>query len=171
MRVLLQRVLRAEVTVGGLSCGKIGAGLLALVGVGEGDGPDDAAWCARKMLNLRLHSDAGSGKQWSASVGSRGLGLLLVSQFTLHASCRKTKPSFSRALGGDEARALFDEVVHLCREAKNVDVQTGQFGAMMEVGLVNDGPVTVWLDSKNRNDLAWGAAVGADDASGDVGNE
>lgn len=170
MRVLLQRVLSAEVTVGGASRGKIGDGLLALVGVGAGDGEDDAAWCARKMLNLRLHSDAGSGRPWSASVGSRGLGLLLVSQFTLHASCRKTKPSFSRALGGDEARALFDEMARLCREAKGVDVQTGEFGAMMEVSLVNDGPVTVWLDSKNRNDLAWGSA-GGDDAAGGDGDE
>jgi D-tyrosyl-tRNA(Tyr) deacylase len=157
MRVLVQRVSSAEVRVGGASVGAIGRGLLALVGVGAGDSAADAEFVARKLLGLRVFEDA-AGRAWSGSVSSLGLSLLLVSQFTLHASCRKTKPSFQRALGGEAARPLFDEVVRRCRSDRGVRVETGAFGEMMDVSLVNSGPVTLWLDSKNPHDLPWPAA-------------
>ena len=169
MRVLIQRVASAEVRVGGASVGAIGRGILALVGVGAGDTAADAEYVARKLLSLRIFEDD-KGRPWSGSVATLGLGLLLVSQFTLHASCRKTKPSFQRALGGAEARPLFDQVVRLCRAEKGVgDVATGEFGAMMDVSLVNSGPVTLWLDSKNPHDAVWGSVGGGGNGSGGGG--
>jgi D-tyrosyl-tRNA(Tyr) deacylase len=166
MRVLVQRVASAEVRVGGRVVGAIGRGLLALVGVGAGDAPADAELVARRLLALRLFEGA-DGRAWSASVSTLGLSILLVSQFTLHASTRKTKPSFQRAAGGDLARPLFEEVVRLCRaEPALAAVETGAFGEQMEVALVNSGPVTVWLDSKNPHDLPWG---GGGEAEGEGG--
>ena len=166
MRVLIQRVSSAEVRVGGAVVGAVGRGLLALVGVGQGDAAADAEFIARKLLALRVFEDA-EGRAWSGSVASLGLGLLLVSQFTLHASCRKTKPSFQRALGGEAAKPLFDEVVRLCAAQKGVSIATGEFGAMMEVALVNSGPVTFWIDSKNPQDVPFGEAD--DEQPGAVG--
>ena len=177
MRVLLQRVCSAEVRVGGRVVGAIGRGLLALVGVGEGDTTADAEFVARRLLALRVFEDAG-GRAWAASVASLGLSVLLVSQFTLHASSRKTKPSFQRALSGEKARPLFDHVVRLCRaEPGLAAVETGAFGEHMEVALVNSGPVTLWLDSKNPHDLPWGppgdggAEDGGDGGSGGAAND
>ena len=168
MRALLQRVSSAEVRVGGAVVGAIGPGLLALVGVGAGDGAADAEWVARKLLSLRLF-EAEPGRAWTGSVASLGLGVLLVSQFTLHASSRKSKPSFQRALGGEAARPLFDAVVKLCAAERGVTVATGEFGAMMDVALVNNGPVTLWLDSKNPHDDVWGGSNGGGGGGGGGG--
>ena len=155
MRTLIQRVNTAKVVVGDEVVGQIQKGILALVGVGCGDKLEDATWIAKKLLNLRIFEN--NDKPWSGSVISSGYSILLVSQFTLHASCRKTKPSFQRAMGGEEAKALFDAVVSQCKEA-GVKCETGQFGAMMDVTLTNEGPVTFWIDSKNRDDIPFGAS-------------
>lgn len=156
MRALLQRVTNASVVVEGTTVGAIGPGLLVLLGVGRSDTAEDVAWLVNKVLGLRLWPTT-DGKPWSASVKSAGYSVLCVSQFTLHGSCAKTKPSFHRSAGGDEARALFDAAVAAFRDALPGEgrVATGQFGAMMQVGLTNDGPVTLWLDSKNRADVPW----------------
>jgi D-tyrosyl-tRNA(Tyr) deacylase len=151
MRAVLQRVACAEVTVSGRSVGKIGRGLMALIGIGRDDTPADAAWLVNKLLAARLF-EAG-GKQWAGSVRSLGLEVLLVSQFTLHGNVsRKPKPDFHRAMGGEDARAAFDAFVAAMRAAHGAErVATGEFGAMMEVSLVNSGPVTLLIDSKNRD--------------------
>jgi D-tyrosyl-tRNA(Tyr) deacylase len=171
MRALLQRVTSADVVVAGASVGRIGPGILALVGVGREDSEDDVRWLVGKLLGVRLF-EAG-GKPWAASLAASGGDLLLVSQFTLHASSRKPKPDFHRSAGGDDARRLFDAVVSGCRAARGAGggrVETGQFGAMMSVSLTNDGPVTIWLDSKNREDELW-ERVGKGAAGGGEGGE
>jgi len=154
MRILIQRVKSASVVVEGEVVGQIQQGILALVGVGQDDKELDSSWTAKKLLNLRIFNEGD--KPWSGSVKSSGYSILLVSQFTLHASCRKTKPSFQRAMGGEEAQALFDAVVSQCRDG-GVKCETGRFGAMMDVTLTNDGPVTFWLDSKNPSDVPFGS--------------
>ncbi len=148
MRVLLQRVSEAAVSVGGREVGRIGRGYLLLVGIGAEDADDDGAALgpmAEKILGLRIMTD-GEGKM-NRSLGEAGGEILAVSQFTLHADCRRgRRPSFTRAAPPAVARELFDQfVARLGREG--VRVATGEFGAMMQVSLVNDGPVTIWLDS------------------------
>lgn len=158
MRALLTRVSRASVEMEGATVGSIGPGLLVLVGVGKGDAAEDAAFIAKKVLDARLWPDATGGKQWSTSVREEGRAVLLVSQFTLHASTAKPKPSFHRSAPGPTAQALFDAVVAACRkELGPVEgrVATGVFGAMTEVASVNSGPVSLWLDSANREDALW----------------
>jgi D-tyrosyl-tRNA(Tyr) deacylase len=166
MRALLQRVSRASVEVEGATVGSIGSGLLVLVGVGKGDTSEDAAFIAKRVLDARLWPDATGGKQWSSSVREEGRAVLLVSQFTLHASTAKPKPSFHRSAPGPTAQALFDAVVAACRKELGTEgrVATGVFGAMMEVGSVNSGPVSLWVDSANREDALW-----EEDKSGGAG--
>jgi D-tyrosyl-tRNA(Tyr) deacylase len=145
MRVVVQRVGAAEVTVDGASVGRIGRGLVLLVGLAVGDGPDDVAWMARKIAGLRLFGgDAGA---LQGSVVEVGGGVLAVSQFTLLADVRKgRRPSFDGALPAAEAAPLFDVFVARLREQVGV-VATGRFGATMQVHLVNDGPFTIVVDS------------------------
>ena len=145
MRALLQRVSRASVTVEGDVVGRIDQGLLALVGVGAGDASSDAAWIARKIAGLRIFEDA-DGKM-NLGVQEVGGAVLVVSQFTLHGDCRKgRRPSFVKAMEPIGAEALVAEVVDLLKTA-GLRVETGRFRAHMEVELINDGPVTLWLDS------------------------
>ncbi len=145
MRSVVQRVSKARVVVEGEEVGGIGAGLLALVGVMDGDGDDDVAWLAHKLRTLRVFPD-GAGKM-NLSVGDAGGGLLVVSQFTLAADVGKgARPSFVGAMHPDQARPLFDRLLGALGEG----VATGRFGAHMDVELVNDGPVTLWLDSGRR---------------------
>lgn len=148
MRVLLQRVSRARVAVDGREVGAIGAGLLLLVGIGAEDEADGGAALepmARKILGLRIFAD--EQQRMNRSVVEVGGGLLAVSQFTLHADCRRgRRPSFADAARPGAARELFDRFVDLLRTS-GLPVATGEFGAMMDVELVNDGPVTIWLDS------------------------
>ena len=140
MRALVQRVSRAAVAVDGSEVAAIGPGLLVLLGVRRGDGPGDADRLARKLLALRIFED-GDGKM-NLSVGEAGGELLCVSQFTLYGDARKgNRPSFVDAAPPDEAEALYERV----REA--LGAQGGVFGARMEVALVNDGPVTLLVET------------------------
>jgi D-tyrosyl-tRNA(Tyr) deacylase len=146
MRAVIQRVSQAQVKVSDAVVGEIAAGLLVLVGVGVGDTHDDACWLAQKICALRIFEDA-SGKMNRSVVESSG-GLLVVSQFTLLASTRKgARPSFNGAAKPEVAIPLYEALVSELRRHLDRPVQTGRFGAMMEVTLVNDGPVTLVIDS------------------------
>jgi D-tyrosyl-tRNA(Tyr) deacylase len=146
MRAVVQRVLRATVIVAGSTTAEIGTGLLALVGVAGDDGPADAEYIVSKIRELRVFPDA-EGKM-NRSVIDAGGAVLVVSQFTLQGDCRKgRRPSFDSAAPGPVARALYDDVVTQLR-ASGLDVQTGVFGAEMDLELVNHGPVTLLLDSR-----------------------
>jgi D-tyrosyl-tRNA(Tyr) deacylase len=145
MRAVLQRVSEARVTVGNETVGAIGRGLLVLLGVEQGDGEQDAAQLAKKTAELRLFEDR-EGKM-NLSVEETGGEVLVVSQFTLAADCRKgRRPGFSRAAAPETANALYEHYVALLR-GRGLPVATGRFQAMMQVALVNDGPVTFLLDS------------------------
>lgn len=145
MRIVLQRVKEASVTVEGARISGIGGGLLLLVGVAEGDEEDAADWLAEKVAGLRIFNDA-EGKM-NLGVRDVGGGVLAVSQFTLLADTRKGKrPSFVRAAPPETAEPLFDYFCERLRAAGIAPVETGRFGAMMDVALVNDGPVTIVLE-------------------------
>jgi len=149
MRAVVQRTRRASVTVGGRVTGAIEGGLLVLVGIAADDTDEDTAWLAAKVAGLKLFADESGRMNWS--VVESGGGVLVVSQFTLLASTRKgTKPSWHRAAPPEAAVALYGEFVRALEAALGRPVATGEFGAMMEVGLVNDGPVTLVLDSRWR---------------------
>ncbi len=148
MRVVLQRVSRAEVRIAGRVTGKIGVGLLVLAGFAPSDSEETLAWMADKIIGLRLFGDA-AGKMNHGLDDVRG-GLLIVSQFTLYGDATKgRRPSFIHAAVPDVAVPLYERFVALLRErgaASGTAVETGEFGAMMEVELVNDGPVTLILE-------------------------
>jgi len=149
MRAVLQRVSRASVTVEGRVSGSIAGGLLVLVGVAAVDADDDIAWLAGKIVQQKLFADEMG--RMNLSVVESGGGVLVVSQFTLLASTRKgTKPSWHRAAGPEVAVPLYEAFVRKMEELLGRPVATGEFGAMMEVALVNDGPVTLVLDSRLR---------------------
>ncbi|MEX1110995.1 MAG: D-aminoacyl-tRNA deacylase [Chthoniobacterales bacterium] len=149
MRAVVQRVLRASVTLKGHVAGSIDGGLLVLVGVAGDDRDEDIAWLAGKIVRQKLFADE-SGRM-NSSVMESGAGVLVVSQFTLLASTRKgTKPSWHCAAGPEVAVPLYGRFLAAVEEALGRPVATGQFGAMMEVALVNDGPVTLVLDSRLR---------------------
>ena len=146
MRVVLQRVSQAEVSVSGETIGRVGPGLLALVAVSRWDDENDLVWMARKIVDLRVFDD----ENGNLNLGLRDIRgqLLVVSQFTLYGDCKKgRRPSYSNAAPPAEAEALYNRFVEIVREAVP-DVQTGKFQAAMEVRLVNDGPVTLILDSR-----------------------
>ncbi|HEY7502247.1 MAG TPA: D-aminoacyl-tRNA deacylase [Vicinamibacterales bacterium] len=146
MRAIVQRVRSASVTVDGQVAAAIGAGLLAFVGVAQDDGPDDVRYIATKIHDLRIFPDDDG--RMNRSVVETGGSVLVVSQFTLHADCRKgRRPSFDAAAPAPIAEALYLEVVRLLREG-GLTVRTGVFQADMQVSLVNDGPVTMLLDSR-----------------------
>lgn len=145
MRAVVQRVLESEVRVDNAVKGRIGQGLLVLLGVGHGDGPADADYLADKIVHLRIFEDD-RGKM-NRSLLEVGGAVLAVSQFTLLGDCRKgRRPSFVRAAAPETAEKLIDYTVEKMR-ALGAAVETGVFGAMMRVSLVNDGPVTLVLDS------------------------
>jgi D-tyrosyl-tRNA(Tyr) deacylase len=149
MRLLLQRVSSARVTVDDRVTGEIGRGLLVFVGIEAADTAEDGAWLAQKICRMRLFADEAG--QMNRSVTDIDGGLLVVSQFTLHASTAKgTRPSFNAAARPEHARPLFAEFIAQLAAARGRPVATGEFGAMMQVALVNDGPVTLLLDSKRR---------------------
>jgi D-tyrosyl-tRNA(Tyr) deacylase len=144
MRVLLQRVSRAEVRVGERVTGHIGRGYLLLVGLTHTDGEPALAWMADKVVGLRLFADAED--KMNLSLGDVDGAVLVVSQFTLYGDAAKgRRPSFIDAARPDVAVPLYERFIGLLRE-RGVRVETGEFGAMMEVELVNDGPVTLWLE-------------------------
>ncbi|HQM48754.1 MAG TPA: D-aminoacyl-tRNA deacylase [Candidatus Hydrogenedentes bacterium] len=146
MRAVIQRVSEALVTVDGRVTGQIGKGLLLLLGVGHEDTEDDARLMAEKVVGLRCFADAES--KFNLSVVEVGGAILAISQFTLFGDCRKgRRPSFSDAARPEPATVLYEGVVQRLRE-KGLTVETGEFGAHMSVHLVNDGPVTLLIDTK-----------------------
>lgn len=147
MKVVVQRVSEARVTVSGDVIGEIKSGLMALVGVGHEDGASDIAWMADKLAGLRIFEDQDG--RMNLSVEDIKGAILSVSQFTLYGDCRKGKrPNFMAAAKPEIAESLYEQFNERLR-ARGLQVETGKFGAMMEVALVNDGPVTLILDSKN----------------------
>ncbi len=146
MRAVVQRVTESQVTVDGRTTGKIGPGFMVLLGVEEGDAGPDADYIAEKITHLRVFPDD-DGKM-NRSVADAGGAVLLISQFTLHGDCRRgRRPSFTAAARPETAVPLYEGVAARLRAAGLV-VETGEFGAHMAVSLVNDGPVTILLDSK-----------------------
>ena len=146
MKAVIQRVKKASVTVAGAIVGEIGPGLAVLVGIGRDDTVRDMDWTLEKIVNLRIF-ETEEGKL-DKSLLDTGGSLLLVSQFTLYGDCRKgRRPSFSDAMGVEEARSFFDVFVEKARQ-KVERVETGVFQASMDVSLVNEGPVTLILDSR-----------------------
>jgi D-tyrosyl-tRNA(Tyr) deacylase len=144
MRVLLQRVSRAEVRVGGDVLGRIGKGYLLLVGITHADREEQLAWMAEKVSGLRLFGDEED--KMNLALTDVGGAALVVSQFTLYGDARKgRRPSFIDAARPEVAEPLYERFVALLR-SNGLTVETGAFGAMMEVELVNDGPVTMWLE-------------------------
>ena len=149
MRAMIQRVRRAAVAVDGRVIGEIGAGLLVLAGFEAADGNEDLLWTAQKIVRLRIFGDAAD--VMNCSVQEVGGEILAVSQFTLFAATRKgTRPSWARAAPPGMAAPLFERFVAELAQALGRPVPTGAFGADMQVELVNDGPVTLLLDSKIR---------------------
>lgn len=145
MRVVIQRVSRADVLVDGECLGTIGAGLLVLAGFAEGDADDQLRWMANKIAGLRVFED--DEEKMNLSVGDVAGSILLVPNFTLYADCQRgRRPSFSGAAAPDVATGLFDRFAVMVQES-GVEVQKGRFGAHMLVSLSNDGPVTLIIDS------------------------
>ncbi|MBW1952192.1 MAG: D-tyrosyl-tRNA(Tyr) deacylase [Deltaproteobacteria bacterium] len=148
MRAVLQRVKSASVTIAGELVGSIGPGLLALVGVAQDDGPQDVAYMAQKIAHLRVFE--GDGRLMHRSIQDIGGAVLLVSQFTILGDCRKgRRPSFDQAAPPQLAEELYEALVTALR-AQGLPVATGRFREMMDVSLINDGPVTLLLDSKKQ---------------------
>lgn len=146
MRAVVQRVSAAAVRAGDRLVGRIGPGILAFIGVAHEDGPADVHYIATKIRDLRIFPDD-EGKM-NRSVAEAGGAVLVVSQFTLQADCRKgRRPSFDAAARPSLAQALYEAVVHTLRD-EGLRVETGEFQADMDVELVNDGPVTLLLDSR-----------------------
>lgn len=149
MRLLIQRVRRASVGIDGREHSRIGRGLLALVGIEETDGQEDIDWLAGKLLRLRVFDDERG--VMNLDVGQIGGEVMIVSQFTLFASTRKgNRPSYIRSAPEAVSRPLYERFVAAVESASGRAVATGVFGADMKIELVNDGPVTIWIDSKSR---------------------
>ena len=149
MRVVIQRVTQANVKVDGEIRGEVGPGLLVLMGVEDADGQEDIEWMSGKIVNLRVFDDENG--VMNRSVIDTGGDILLISQFTLHASTKKgNRPSFIKAARPEQAIPLYEYFVKRLRACSELQVETGVFGADMKVALVNDGPVTICIDSKNK---------------------
>ena len=149
MRIIAQRVSRASVTIAGKLKSKIDQGMMVLLGVEEADNEEDVEWLCAKLAKMRIFSDENDAMNLDINqvVGS----FLVVSQFTLHAMTKKgNRPSFIRAARPEQAIPLYELFVKRLHEISGREVQTGEFGAKMEVELINDGPVTIIMDSKQR---------------------
>ena len=151
MRIVIQRVKSSQVEIGGVVVGKIGRGLNLLVGIANTDTEAELDWMARKCLDLRLFpGDNGNADRWEKSVQEIGGELLVVSQFTLYGNCRKgRRPSFTQSAAPETAQQLYEKFVEKLRQS-GLRVETGQFGAMMQVSIENDGPVTLLLEQENE---------------------
>ncbi|MCR9172662.1 MAG: D-aminoacyl-tRNA deacylase [bacterium] len=148
MRVLIQRVSEASVTINGTVSGSIDKGLLLLVGIEHEDTQEDIDWLVKKVRQLRIFSDS-EGKM-NLSLQDIDGSALVISQFTLHASTKKgNRPSYIRAARPEVAIPLYEAFIQTLA-AQNITVETGEFGADMKVHLVNDGPVTIWMDSRDK---------------------
>lgn len=149
MRVVIQRVSEASVTIDGTIKSAIGAGLMILLGIEDADTEEDARWLCGKIAGLRIFGDAAG--LMNLSVVDIGGSMIVVSQFTLHASTKKgNRPSFIRAARPEKAIPLYEYFVRTLQELSGIPVFTGEFGADMKVALVNDGPVTITMDSKAK---------------------
>ena len=149
MRIVIQRVKSAQVSVENEVSGQIETGLLLLVGVEDADDEEDIAWLSKKILNMRIFPD--DEKPMNQSVKDIEGQLLVVSQFTLHASTKKgNRPSFIKAAAPEKAERLYEKLIDRLKTESALKVASGRFGKMMEVSLINDGPVTIIIDSKNR---------------------
>lgn len=150
MRVVIQRVKNASVTIGGEMVSSIGEGLMLLVGIEESDGDEDIEWLCQKIVKMRLFNDEEGVMNLPVTSLSDG-GMLVVSQFTLMASTKKgNRPSYIRAARPEISEPLYERFVARLSQEYGHTVQTGRFGADMQVALVNDGPVTIIIDSKER---------------------
>ncbi len=149
MRAVIQRVSHAAVTIDGREKSRIGWGLLVLLGIEQEDTQDDITWLCKKIATMRIFSDDAG--LMNRSVQDIGGALLVVSQFTLHASTKKgNRPSFIRAARPETAIPMYEQFVKTLEQESGCPVQTGAFGADMKVSLLNDGPVTILIDSKSR---------------------
>ena len=149
MRAVIQRVSYASVTIEGAVHGEIGPGLLVLLGIEDADGEEDIRWLAKKIVSLRIFSDEEG--VMNRSLLETGGGLLLVSQFTLHASTKKgARPSYIRASKPPTAIPLYERMIRQLEEELGKSIATGRFGADMQVELLNDGPVTLIIDTQNK---------------------
>ena len=147
MRALVQRVSKANIKVNEKNISSINKGLLVLLGIQDTDDESDITWLSNKIIKMRIFED--DNRKMNQSIEDIGGELLIVSQFTLYASTKKgNRPSFINAAHPDKALPIYPTFVSECN--KQISTQTGKFGAMMQVGLVNDGPVTIWLDSRNK---------------------
>lgn len=149
MRLLIQRVAEASVRIEGHVHSQIGKGLLVLVGIEEADTQEDIDWLTGKLLRLRIFDDEAG--IMNLDVQQVEGEIMVVSQFTLHASTKKgNRPSYFRAATEAISRPMYERFVQAVAEASGKQIATGEFGADMKVALVNDGPVTIWIDSRNR---------------------
>jgi D-aminoacyl-tRNA deacylase len=149
MRAVIQRVSHASVTIEGLVSSAIGHGLLILIGIGDADTPEDIEWLCGKIVNLRIFNDDEG--VMNRSIKDTGGDILLVSQFTLHASTKKgNRPSYIRASKPDIAIPLYEQTIKALSAHLGKPISTGKFGADMKVELLNDGPVTILIDTKNK---------------------
>ncbi len=149
MRALLQRVQEASVTIEGEVKSSIGRGLLVFIGIGNDDGQDDIEWLTRKIVNMRIFDDENG--DMNRSVLEVDGEMLVISQFTLHARVKKgNRPSYIDAAKPDVSIPLYEQFVKQLEQDSGKKVGSGEFGAMMDVSLINDGPVTIWMDSKRK---------------------
>lgn len=150
MRILLQRVKEAKVTIATATAGRIKAGLLIFLGIEAADTDEDIDWLVKKVSQLRIFNDKNS--IMNLSVMDVQGEILVVSQFTLHAKTKKgNRPSYIHAASPEIAIPLYEKFIYKLTEITGSQIQTGEFGAMMDVELINDGPVTIWMDSKNKD--------------------
>ena len=149
MRIVIQRVSSASVTIGGEITAQIGRGLLILLGIEESDTQPDADWLVQKIIGMRIFADAD--EKMNLDIRQVEGDILLVSQFTLHAQTKKgNRPSFIRAARPDSAIPLYEYFILSLEREFGKSIQTGTFGAMMDVALVNDGPVTILMDTAHK---------------------
>jgi D-tyrosyl-tRNA(Tyr) deacylase len=149
MRAVIQRVIQASVSIDGMLKSRIGPGLLVLLGIEEADRQEDIEWLAGKISRLRIFNDPDG--VMNLSVAETNGDILVVSQFTLHASTKKgNRPSYIRAARPEIAVPLYEKFIKQLSLETEKEVKTGEFGAMMQIQLINDGPVTIIIDSKNR---------------------
>jgi D-aminoacyl-tRNA deacylase len=149
MRVVIQRASQASVTIDGKIKGEIGLGLVVFIGIEDSDNDEDLVWLSNKIVNLRIFDD--ENKVPNISVKDINGDILLISQFTLHAATKKgNRPSYIRASKPEIAIPLYEKMIKQLEADLGKPISTGEFGADMKVSLVNDGPVTIWIDSKAK---------------------
>lgn len=149
MRVLIQRVAKASVEINKIEHSKISKGLLVFVGIEENDTNVDIEYLCKKIINLRIFDDS-NGVMNDSVIDVKG-DIMVISQFTLHASTRKgNRPSYIKAAKPDIAIPLYEQFCNQLNAESGIEIKTGEFGADMKVSLINDGPVTIWIDSKDK---------------------